>query len=319
MLLLGLVVLSAWGAAAVSSSAADPPFKRTERVVYGEKRNTTVPTLDAGVALTMDVFQPAAEGNGRGLIFVVSAGWVSNRQMIKMLAAEEFLRRGYTVFAVMHGSQPKFTAPEIVQDIHRAVRFIRHHAKEYRVDPEKLGVYGASAGGHLSLMMGVAGVPGDPQAPDPVDRESSRVAAVAVFFPPTDFLNFGEPGRSALTIDRPAFNAGFDFQEFSPATGRYERITDEPRRTEILRQLSPLYHVTADDAPTLIIHGDADERVPIQQAHTLIDKLREAGVATELIVKQGAGHGWTNWNKDMESLADWFNEHLGPAKGDQAQ
>src|SRR5439155_3550362 len=101
----------------------------------------------------------------------------------------EFLKRGYTVFAVVHGSQPKFTVPEILLDMHRAVRYIRSHAQDFKIEPERIGITGGSAGGHLSLMQGTAGDLGDPKARDPVERVSSRVQAVACFFPATDFLN----------------------------------------------------------------------------------------------------------------------------------
>ena len=102
------------------------------------------------------------------------------------------LRRGYTIFAVSHLSQPQATVMEIVADVHRGVRFIRHHAKEYGIDPNRIGVAGGSAGGHLSLMLATRGGPGVPDANDPVDRESSAVQAAAVFFPVTDLLNLGD-------------------------------------------------------------------------------------------------------------------------------
>ena len=108
------------------------------------------------------------------------------------------LKRGYTVFAVVHGSQPRYTIPEIVADMNRAVRFIRYHAADYHIDPDRIGITGGSAGGHLSLMQGTAGDKGNPDAKDPIDRTSSRVQAVACFFPPTDFLNYGKPGENAV-------------------------------------------------------------------------------------------------------------------------
>src|SRR5438094_1369726 len=156
--------------AAPAVRAADAPdWTRTQDVIYGRKY---------GLALTMDVFTPK-KANGVGVIFVVSGGWFSRPQAIHPVLAAPLLKRGYTVFAVVHGSQPKFTVPEIIEDMHRAVRFIRSHAKDYHIDPERLGITGASAGGHLSLLIGTAGAKGDPNAKDPVDRESSRVQAVA--------------------------------------------------------------------------------------------------------------------------------------------
>ena len=98
------------------------------------------------------------------------------------------------MFAVCHGSQPKYTIPEAIADMQLSVRYIRSHASEFGIDPDRIGVSGGSAGGHLSLMLGTASDAGDPQAKDPVLRASSRVAAVACFFPPTDFLNYGTSG-----------------------------------------------------------------------------------------------------------------------------
>ena len=87
-------------------------------------------------------------------------------------------------------------------------------------------------------------------------------------------------------------------------------VTDEARVVEIGRQISPINHVSADDPPTLIIHGDADKLVPIQQAELIVDKLRQAGVEAKLVVKPGAAHGWPGLDKDVSTLADWFDQHL---------
>lgn len=281
--------------------ADEAAAKRTEDVVYGRK---------FGTALTMDVFTPA-KPNGVGLIFVVSGGWFSAHEAINPGFLEPFLKRGYTVFAVVHGSQPKFNITEILGDMNRAVRYIRHHAADYGVDPERLGIMGASAGGHLSLMQGTAGAAGDPNAKDEVDRESSRVAAVACFFPPTDFFNYGKPGEDALGRGiLKGFRAPFDFEEIDGETKRFVEITDEPKLQEIGKAISPVNHASSDDPPTLIIHGDADELVPIQQAEIMVAALEKAGVESKLVTKPGAGHGWGDLPKDLETLADWFDEHL---------
>ena len=227
---------------------------------------------------------------------------------------KELLGRGYTVFAVVHGSQPKFTIPEVLEDMHRSVRYIRNHAADHGIDPQRIGITGGSAGGHLSLMQGMAGTAGDSDAKDPVDRESSRVQAVACFFPPTDFLNYGQPGENALGRGvLKNFRAPFDFVVFDKATNHFLLITDEEKVLEIGRQISPLNHVTADDPPTLIIHGDADKLVPIQQAEIIIEKLRSVGVPAELSVKKGGAHGWADLPADMTQVADWFDKYLKPA------
>jgi acetyl esterase/lipase len=280
----------------------EPPFTRQEDVIYGRK---------FGTALTMDVFTPKQGANGAAVVFAVSGGWFSDPRSINVTLIGEFLRRGYTVFAVVHGSQPRFTIPEAVEDMHRAVRYIRHRAKDFRIEPDRLGIAGGSAGGHLSLMQGTTGKDGDPKAPDPVDRASSRIQAVACFFPPTDFLNYGEKGKVALgrgTLE--GFKAPFDFLELDKITRSFNLVLDEGKRREIGKQISPVYHVSKDSAPTRIIHGDGDKLVPIQQAELIIAALQKAGVPAELVVKKGAGHGWPQLEKDIPILADWFDRFL---------
>jgi acetyl esterase/lipase len=265
-------------------------FTRTEDVIYGRKD---------GVALTLDVFQPK-QPNGYGVILMVSGGWFSSHDAINVGFCQPFLERGYTVFAVVHGSQPKFVVTEIVGDINRAVRFIRHNASKYGVKPDRLGITGASAGGHLSLTMGTTGGPGKPDAKDPVDRESSAVAAVACFFPPTDFLNYGRPDEDAVGVGI--------LKDFKPAFG--PRSDTPEGRQELGREISPIYYVTSNLPPCLIMHGDADKLVPIQQAESFVAKAKSLGATAKLIVKPGAQHGWADIGKDLTQFADWFDIHL---------
>src|SRR5262249_54903082 len=193
----------------------------------------------------------------------------------------------------------KYTIPEVLQDMHRAVRYIRFHAKDFAIDPDRLGISGASAGGHLSLMQGTAGDQGDSKARDPVDHTSSRVQAVACFFPPTDFLNYGGKGRYAFALDGVLanFRVAVDVREFDPKTKRLEHVTDEKKVEDLARNIPPTPHVSAADPPTLIIHGDADKLVPIEQAEAIVAKFKEVGVPAELVVKKGAGHGWSGMDK----------------------
>ncbi|WP_422924884.1 prolyl oligopeptidase family serine peptidase [Singulisphaera sp. PoT] len=308
VLFLGAVLVSGLVSPAL---AQDQPkderiFTRIHDVIYGRK---------FGTALTLDVFTPKAGTNGLAIIWVVSGGWFSAHESITPGFIDEYLKRGYTVFAVVHGSQPKFTIPEAIADMKRAVRYIRANAKEYHIDPDHIGVTGGSAGGHLSCMLGTDSDPGDPNAKDPVDRVSSRVQAVACFFPPTDFLNYGKTGEDAIGRGILAgFHAPFDFHEFDQKTKSFVTITDDAKIRELGKQISPIEHVTSDDAPTLIIHGDEDKLVPIQQAETFIAKLKKEGVDEKLIVKAGAQHGWPNLLGDIPTLADWFDDHLKPKK-----
>ncbi len=296
-----LMVVALWMPTGWWLWAAEPEGYTRKEVIYGRKD---------GMALTMDVITPK-KPNGLGVVWAVSGGWFSSHDAIRPAAVAALLDRGYTVFAVVHGSQPRYTIPDAIADMNRAVRFIRFHAQEYGIDPERIGVTGGSAGGHLSLMLGTAGDAGNPKALDPVDRTSSRVQAVACFFPPTDFLNYGSEGNVVLG-DKvlSGFKAPFDFRELDRKTRSYVPITDRQRVLEIGRAISPYYHVSKDDPPTLIIHGDADKLVPIQQAERIIARLKEAGVPAELVVKKGEAHGWPNLAADMATIADWFDKHL---------
>ena len=266
-------------------------FTRTEDVIYGRK---------VGTALTLDVFTPEKQ-NGCAILFMVSGGFFSSHEAINAGSYRPFLDRGYTVFAVVHGSQPKFQIPEIIQDVNRAVRFVRHNATKYGVDPNKFGVTGASAGGHLSLILGTLGGPGSPEAKDPIDRVSSAVQAVACFFPPTDFMNWGQPGDIQVGI-------GPVGTQFKPAFG--PRSDTEEGRKILGAEISPINFVTAKMAPTLVIHGDSDKLVPIYQAQIFEKKCAEMKASFKLIVREGKDHGWPGMEKDLAIFADWFDEHL---------
>lgn len=267
-----------------------PVHTRTEDVVYGRK---------FGVALTLDVIQPE-KPNGFGIIYMVSGGWVSSHAGVSPRLYAPFLERGYTVFAVCHGCQPKFTIPEITQDIHRAIRFVRFNAAKWNVNPDKLGISGGSAGGHLSLTMGVHGAPGASDAKDPIDRQSSAIQAIACLYPPTDFLNYGKPGEDAVGVGT--------LQNYKGAFGP-ESETPEGRQ-RLGREVSPIYHVSGKLPPTFIIHGDQDTLVPLQQSETFLAKAREAGAITKLTVKPGASHGWPDRVPDYQQMTDWFDAHL---------
>src|SRR5215218_9957480 len=129
----------------VQSLSAQQLTTYRSEVIYGRKD---------GLAMTMVILtSPDAKSNGRGIINVMSGGWHSSYDWLDWAIndSKPFLERGYTVFCVMHGSQPRYTIPDAVADLHRAVRFIRYHAADYKIDGTKIGITGSSAGGHLSL------------------------------------------------------------------------------------------------------------------------------------------------------------------------
>jgi len=268
-----------------------PGVERINGVVYGDRR---------GIPLTMDVLR-APVPNGRGIILLVSGSWRSKRpgEFAEWIAAP-LLRRGYTVFAVCHISQPQATVPEIVADLTRAVRFIRHTAKRHGVDPARLGVAGGSSGGHLSLMLATKGDSGRPEAGDPVEREPSAVQAVAIFFPITDLLNLGKSTENPGDGGPP--------KSYVKAFGPEAR--DMARWKEIGRAVSPIYHVSPSLPPVLIHHGDADTLTPLEQSEWFRDAAQKVGREVVLRVRPGARHGWTTMPWDVYQFAAWFDDHL---------
>lgn len=279
---------------------------RERDIIYGRKY---------GMSLTMDRFTPT-KPNGKAVIWVVSGGWFSNPDSINTGFVSPLCRAGYQVFAVCHGSQPRFTIPEVLEDMHRSTRWIRHNAKKYQIDPDAIGVTGGSAGGHLSLMLGMVHLPGDPKASDPVNRQPSGVQAVACFFPPTDFLNWTKPGE--VMLGKPhvlkQLPPAFDFHTQDKVTGQFNVITDQKERERIGKEISPITHVGPKSAPVYLVQGTNDLLVPQIQAEIFIAALKEKGIANELVIKQGAGHGWANMDKDIEQFAKWFDKHLTATK-----
>lgn len=263
---------------------AEDGFTIEHDVIYGHK---------AGMALTMDVIRPAT-ANGAALINVVSGGWVSDYFDLDKAMADSaqsggrlttLVGKGYTLFTVRHGSSPYFKVPDAVADMRRAVRFIRHNAKAYGIDPDRVGVFGASAGGHLSLMLGTTADDGDASSTDGVSRESDRVAAVVAYYPPVDL------------------------RQFVGASERYPALNFD---TSLADGVSPILFVTKDDAPALLIHGDSDTTVPIAHSERMLAAMKDAGVPVDFIAMPGAGHGFrgTQAHEAATALANWFDKYL---------
>jgi len=250
-----------------------------------------------GVALTLDVFQPARP-NGAGIIKIISGGWKSSHEQI---TDGGWPQHGYTTFVVVHGSQPHFRVEQIVLDLDRAVRFVRTSAPRFGVNPQRLGVTGSSAGGHLSLMLATHGDPGEPHAVDSVDRASSAVQAVACFSPPTDYLNWFADGDSAVGVGRLA--------DYAEAFGPKAKTAEG--RDSLGRLLSPIYAVHKGQPPVFIVHGDADTQVSVTQATRFWQRCHEVGAVCEVRLRKGAGHtGWDKIDEDTQRMVAWFDLHL---------
>ena len=272
-------------------------------VIYGHKD---------GMALSFDVFTPPGDPNGAGILYIVSGGWVS-----RWTAPEEdrsrfeaLLNEGFTVFSVRHGSSPRFNVPEAYGDVQRAVRFVRLHAGTYGIDPDRLGVWGTSAGGHLSLMLGLASDPGDPTESDEVLRVSNRVAAVVAYYPPVDLRARVTPNAHfpATIPDEPLFFAGG-----IAVPGAAERFSAVDFDDDLRASVSPVLHVSSDDPPTLLVHGDVDTLVDINNSQLLHASLTDKGVTTDLVVIEGSGHGFRTPEHSKlatDALVQWFDNHL---------
>ena len=289
--------------------AQDSSFVQTE-VIYGRKD---------GMALTMIIAKPKTYSNGKGIVQVISGGYNSFFQGWRgwrVSQAKSFVANGYTVFAVIHSSQPRYTIPDALLDLQRAVKYIRYHAKDYAIDAEKIGVTGTSSGGNLALLVGLMDGIGNPKARDPIDQLSSKVQAVACFAPPSDFLNWRNQGDNLMSNEffnkYPALKPPFDFKQWDTTRFNYVWITDTTAINKTLKELSPINYVTHDDPPVFIIHGDEDELVPIQQSELLMTKLQEQKIPSELSVKKGGTHeALPKGQKAIEQeYIDWFDKYL---------
>ena len=246
-------------------------------VVYGHRD---------GMALTYDVFKPK-QPNGALVVNMVSAGWRSSWGPPEERQAryQWLIDKGFTVVALHHASAPRYNVVDAAFDVQRGIEHVKVHAADYGADPRRIGVWGASAGGHLSL---VAGLMGDPKEPD-----ETRIRAVVAYFPPTDL--------DVLLLGR-ARQGAIDFPE------------------EERGAVSPIRYVDARDPPVLLITGDADRGVPMMQSQRLKEELDRVGVEAKVIAFPGADHDF--YVKDdpaktdayaleaMNAMVAWFEQRL---------
>ncbi len=288
-----LLASLALGGLSAAARAADPPYVQHMNIVYAESD---------GVGLLMDVFTPAGKSNGLGVVDVASGAWHSDRGKIndhkRAKMYDIFCGHGYTVFAVRPGSRSKFCAPEMLANLNQGIRWVKSHDKEYGIDRRKLGLCGASAGGHLACLAAVTATDDDG------DKPGTRVKAVAVFFPPTDFTDWGGvkvtpdgASRISKTVGGILFPGGITNQTSEEVYAQIEKI-------------SPAKQVSSRCPPFLIYHGDADPLVPLQQSQVFLEALKKCNVPAELVVKPGGGHPWPTIHEEVGKVADWFDAKL---------
>ena len=255
-------------------------------VVYGHKD---------GMALTIDILQPPKQ-NGAAVLWIQSGGWYSswtNPQNF-LIMGKQYLDQEYTLIIVRHGSAPRFQVPDAVADVQRAVRFVHWKAKDYGIDPDRLGVIGGSAGGHLTLMLAMTGDAGDAQAKDEVLRHSSRIAAGVSLYPPTDLRGWTTNPPEAIR-KHPGLKPPLSFE-----------TTKED-------SVSPILHVSDTSAPMLMIHGDKDDLVPLEHSTNMEAAIQKTKSLCKLVVVEGAPHGF-NAEQNAKIVGPetfaWFAEHL---------
>ena len=265
----------------------------------------------SGGALLMDVYRPD-QPNGLGIVHITGSGWHSplaaNAPQQKASRQVEvfglpLVKAGYTVFAVNHRTAPLNKYPAQLEDVERAVRFIRFHAERWGIDPERVGGVGGSSGGHLTLMLGISSTAGEADDPDPVNRESAKLQAIVPWAAPTDLVMLnGEFGQGT-------FGSLFGMRLMA-------RDPETSPQFRAYRDASPIHHVSEDDPPTLLIHGDADSVVPVKHSEMIAARMRAVNVPVELLVVPSGGHGALFPGKSADApdfagaTVDWFNRHL---------
>ena len=265
-----------WYAAACCVLAPASPAASQARI----EKNVVIGMV-SGLALVMDVHHPQVP-NGYAVVHISGSGWgrslaydaepLSERQID--VYGPPLVDAGYTVFSLNHRAIPRFQWPDPLHDAQRAVRYIRAHAAEYGIDPERIGAIGGSSGGALALSLGVRDGVGKSNDRDLVSRQSARVQAVVARAPGGVDMNNSTDETIALLM-------GSWSDPSDPESEEYRRRYEA----------SPLNHVSTDDSPTLLLHGDQDAGVRLERSERMRDELRSVGVESELLVIPGAGHG----------------------------
>jgi acetyl esterase/lipase len=266
-----ILLLSALAVAVYFARLRRPAFDVSK---YGEtEKDVTFCTMEA-TRLGMDVYYPQSGGPWPVLLFVHGGGWEAGDKSDLMLTPTE---AGFLVASINYRLYPAFHFPAMIEDVKCAVRYLRAHARQYNLDPERIAVMGHSAGGHLAALAGTA----DKSAGwdvGPYLAQSSRVQAVVVIAGPADLTQLFP--KDVTDLFKNVFLPG------DPAAA------------------SPVTYASADDPPFLIIQGDSDPVVPVEQAYRLNQALLEAGTSPELLIVQNGGHGLEPINGEISPTRD---------------
>ena len=232
---------------------------------------------DAHVAQKVDVYLAESDKPMPAMIYIHGGGWRAgskNRVPAWLMSA---VQEGWlSVVSVEYRFTDVAPHPAQVNDCMRAIQFVRHNAAKWNIDPQRIGVTGGSAGGHLSLWVASHDNVADADSNDPVERQSSRVACAVSFAGPTDWSLLRE-----LEHKHPAYRQLLGYEPGTPADEM-----DAKARMDV----SPINFASKDDPPVMQVHGDRDGTVPLKHARNMNERLESVGVKTELVIIEGANH-----------------------------
>ena len=296
LLAIGVTVISTSPAAAQPRPRGGGPAARVPPGVTAHRDLAYV--VDGHERQKLDLFVPEkSDGPLPLIIWIHGGGWQNGSKDGCPPLRNGFTERGYAVASINYRLSGHAVFPAQIEDCKAAIRWLRAHAKDYRLDPQRFGVWGSSAGGHLAALVGTSG---DVKAFDvgPHLDQSSRVQAVCDYFGPTDFMAFvSTPG----------------YERHATANSPEARLLGGPvakNKDEAVRA-SPVTYVSRDDPAFLIVHGDKDPVVPINQSQLLHDALERAGVNSHFHTIKGGGHGQGFGGPEMESMVgDFFDRVL---------
>jgi acetyl esterase/lipase len=247
----------------------------------------------------LDLYVPKADRPLPLVVWIHGGGWEKGSKAGGG-PSMDLLAKGYAVASINYRLSQQAVFPAQIEDCKAAIRYLRSVAKDYNLDADHIGVWGASAGGHLVALLGTTDEQAFPTGPE-TKQFSSAVQAVCDWFGPADFLHWGKYDLS------------------NPGDGRPNAVTRllgglVVDKQELARKASPVTHASKSSAPFFIAHGDLDSVVPLQQSEALNDALKKAGVETKLVVIKGAGHGGPGFAaRDLfEQEEAFFAKHLRP-------
>lgn len=245
--------------------------------------------------LTLDLSRPTTTNAAPAPVVVLIHGgaWRGGNKTAHDDLTWQFAQRGYVAATIGYRFCPKFTFPAQVEDVKCAVRYLRAHAKQYNLDPNRVGAVGFSAGAHLSMMLGVTSKADGLEGGGGWPEQSSAVQAVVSFCGPTDMAATDLPVVSKNLVK--------DFLGGTPA-----------EKAEAYRRASPVTYAHKGAPPLLMFQGTTDPLVPHTQAYRMIDALSAAGAPGRVEILIGAGHGWAGSDlfRTLEETFTFFDEHL---------